>query len=249
MTKIVIDSKKRIIDTKLFSNEELQYIDFEMMDETITTITFKEMNETIYKFFALFLQQQYNLPIKYLEPDLDNCCYVSQKSLIEGDSKRISDAYISIEPLNQNVFKQISYTPINQKFEVGTIVSLHESIPYCNADGSTPSRKLLTSASLQCNTLNNTKYNHLCNRCIPYSAIDIGSDIKGKFVVKINTSRESMTMYRFRRPADNILVIITPDYLNVTCKDIIEMTKKEIMKRCNDCDDVIIICEELINTL
>lgn len=209
-------------NVKDYTKEELQYIDVERMNETITTYRFKHMTEIEYATIAAILKQQYNLPIKYLEPDYDNCSYIAQKSLLPTNESKITDAYISIEPLNQNIFKQISFTPINQKIELGTIITLHESIPF-NANA----RKLLTSASLKCDIA-------LCNRCIPYSSLDIGSEITGKFVVKTSTMRGSMSLYRFRRPSDNVIEFVTPDYLNVDCNQLLEMTKIEIEKRINN---------------
>jgi len=234
------------VDTSKFTKEQLEYLDYERMDETCTIFTFPEdtthkimeddiMEDKYYKFFAKFLQYQYKLPVKCLIPDIDSCSYISQKTPTE-DNKPITSADITIEPLNQNVFKQISYTPINQAFDIGTIVSLHESIPFVDKDGNTPSRKVLTSASLVCPPLNDNKlkYKGLCNRCIPYSTIDIGSEIIGKFVVKISPLRESMALYRFRRPRDNILEIITPDYLNVSCNYILDLTLSMMVK--DKCD-------------
>lgn len=230
------------VDTSKFTEKELEYLDYERMDETCTIFTFPEstknkvldddiMDDIYYKFFAKFLQYQYKLPVKYLEPDIDSCYYISQKTPIE-DNKPITSASITIEPLNQNVFKQISYTPINQAYEIGTVVSLHESIPYVDNEGNTPARRLLTSASLVCQPLNDNKvmYRGLCNRCIPYSSIDVGSEIIGKFVIKVSPLRESMALYRFRRPRDNILEIVTPDYLNVSCNYILDLTLAEMMK-------------------
>ena len=230
------------VDKSKFSEKELEYLDYERMDETCTRFTFPEntknkvldddiMDDIYYKFFAKFLQYQYKLPVKYLEPDIDACYYISQKTPVE-DSKPITSASITIEPLNQNVFKQISYTPINQAFDIGTVVSLHESIPYVDENGNTPPRRLLTSASLVCQPLadNKLKYKGLCNRCIPYSSIDIGSEIVGKFIVKVSPLRESMALYRFRRPKDNVLEIVTPDYLNVSCNYILDLTLAMMVK-------------------
>lgn len=227
-----ITIKKEPIKTNFdkLTKEQLKYIDIDRIAETKTTIMFPtKMTDELYEWFALFLKYQYKLPVKYLEPEIDSCTYIAQKSPIPTNSKKITDASITIEPLNQNVFKQISYTPINQLFDVGTMVSLHESVAYSNPDGSLPERKLLTSASLECNKLNkNIKYTGLCNRCIPYTSLDIGSEIIGKFVIKTSPLRESMTLYRFRRPQDNILEIITPDYLNVDCNYVFTLTVEAI---------------------
>lgn len=233
--KISVSKQPIEITTKHLTKEQLQYIDTDRMAETKTTITFpSKMTDTLYEWFALFLKYQYRLPVKYLEPEIETCTYISQKSPIPNNSKKITDASITIEPLNQNIFKQISYTPINQAFDIGTIVSLHERIPYSNPDGSLPERKLLTSASLECQPLSkNIAFKGLCNRCIPYSSLDIGSEIIGKFVIKTSPLRESMTIYRFRRPEDNILEIITPDYLNVDCKYIFTLTLETIKQRQN----------------
>lgn len=239
------ETKKYKVDTSKFTKEQLNYIDYERMEETLTKFIFPSKSDDMYEFIALFLKQQYNLEIKYLEPDIDSCSYISQKAPIFGNTKKITDANITIEPLNQNVFKQISYTPINQAFDIGTVVSLHETIPYTNPDGTTPPRGLLTSASLTCGQytkdnfeMNNktykATYKNLCNRCIPYSSIDVGSEIIGKFIIKTSSLRKSMSIYKFRRPADNILEIVTPDYLNVTIDYILDLTEKQIIKTVTD---------------
>lgn len=266
MSNIKVSVKHFTPNIKAFSEEQLKYLDYERMDETLTKFEFPLlatgknnkklldddiMDDIYYKFFATFLKYQYKLPVKYLEPEIENCYYISQKSLIPNGSTKVSDAYISIEPLNQNIFKQISYTPINQAYDIGTIVSLHETIPYSNSDGTTPPRRLLTSASLECQKLNkDIKYTGLCNRCIPYSSIDIGSEIIGKFVIKTNPLRESMALYRFRRPSDNILEIVTADYLNIDCKLVLKLTKEEIIKNESESNiktDIIKILDEMIN--
>lgn len=263
MSNIKISVKHISPNVKAFSEEQLKYLDYERMDETLVRFEFPMlsnkkdkvldddiMEDIYYKFFAVFLKYQYKLPVKYLEPEIENCYYISQKSLIPNGSTKVSDAYISIEPLNQNIFKQISYTPINQAYDIGTIVSLHETIPYANSDGTTPPRRLLTSASLECQLLNkDIKYKGLCNRCIPYSSIDIGSEVVGKFVIKTNPLRESMALYRFRRPSDNILEIVTADYLNVDCKLVLKLTKEEMIKNEAESDiknKIINIIDEMI---
>lgn len=236
LMKFSINKQPINISTKHLTKDQLKYIDVDRMAETKTIIKFDYKQDNIpdilYEWFALFLKYQYRLPVKYLEPEIESCTYIAQKSPIPNNSKKITDASITIEPLNQNIFKQISYTPINQAFEIGTVVSLRESILYTNEDGSLPDRKLLTSASLECPQLDkDIKYKGLCNRCIPYSSLDIGSEIIGKFTVKTSPLRESMALYRFRRPQDNILEIITPDYLNVDCKYIFELTLETIKQR------------------
>lgn len=250
MSNIKISVEHNKVNYKKFTEEQLQYLDYERMNETITKIEFPTvkqvgndiMEDKYYKYIALFLKQQYKLPVKYLKPDIDSCSYISQKSIIIGNTKNITDASITIEPLNQNVFKQISYTPINQAFDIGTVISLHENIPYINEDCTTPSRKLLTSASLVCSQYPKdtfkhndkeykTEYKGLCNRCIPYTAIDIGSEIIGKFIISTTDLRESMAIYKFRRPADNIIEIVTPDYINVSFAYIMDLTKETINKR------------------
>ena len=250
MNKITTKTEHIKVNKDAFTKEQLEYLDYERMDETLTTFIFPTikkneqgdiMEDKYYKFISLFLKQQYKLPVKFLEPDIDSCSYISQKSVIIGNTKKITDASITIEPLNQNVFKQISYTPINQAFEIGSVVSLFETIPYVNSDGTTPPRRLLTSASLISQGYNNdnftmnnrtypAKYKGLCNRCIPYSSIDVGSEIVGKFIVKTSELRQSMTLYKFRRPEDNIIEIITPDYLNVNINYVLDLTEDNMIK-------------------
>lgn len=254
LMKLSINKQPIKISYKHLTKEQLKYIDVDRMAETKTTIIFQYKNndypDELYEWFALFLKYQYRLPVKYLEPEIESCTYIAQKSPIPNNSKKITDASITIEPLNQNIFKQISYTPINQAFDIGTIISLHETVPYTNPDGSLPDRKLLTSASLECQQLNkDVKYKGLCNRCIPYSSLDIGSEIIGKFVVKTSPLRESMTLYRFRRPKDNILEIITPDYLNVDCKYIFISTLEAIKQRQTINEQMVKIFNEIIKSL
>ena len=40
-----------------------------------------------------------------------------------------------------------------------------------------------------------------------------------------------MAIYKFRRPADNIIEIVTPDYINVSFTYIMDLTKETINKR------------------
>lgn len=248
VTQSAIVPNIKAIDAKYLDN-----LDYERMNETKFVITFPEtgaskeyddyhdmMDPKYYEFIARFLSHQFNIPVKYLEPIDESCTYVAQKSLLTGADKNIRNAPVTIEPITMNWKKQVSYTPINQLTPLDTIVTLHETIPWNNDDGTYPERRLLTSASLvvltdletEIKKINSkTKYFGLCNRCIPYSVIDIGSEISGKFIVKHAILRESMSLFRFRRPADNILEIITPDYLNVDLKyiltEMIETDKNE----------------------
>ena len=83
MSKLSIETAKNSVNHKAFTEEQLQYLDYERMNETITKITFpmkeKQMEDKYYEYIALFLKQQYKLPIKYLKPDIDSCSYISQK--------------------------------------------------------------------------------------------------------------------------------------------------------------------------
>ena len=167
MTKINVKTEKITVDTKAFTEEQLKYLDYERMEQTLTRFIFPTikkndngeiMEDIYYRFISIFLKQQYKLPVKFLDPDYDACSYITQKSVIIGNTKKITDASVTIEPLNQNIFKQISYTPINQAFEIGAVVSLHETLPYTNEDGTTPPRRLLTSASLNCPQLSANEF-------------------------------------------------------------------------------------------
>ncbi len=260
-------SKSSIVpNIKGIDQKMLEYIDYERMNETKSVITFPKnkpskeyveygdiMDDKYYKFIARFLSYQFKIPVKYLEPIEESCSYISQKSLLTGNDKNIRNAPITIEPLNSNWKKQVSYTPINQLTPLDTVVTINETIPWNHDDGTYPVRKLLTSASLvvltdlesEIKKINpKTKYFGLCNRCIPYTAIDIGSEIAGKFIVKNAILRESMSIFRFRRPEDNILEIITPDYLNVDLKYVItEIMNLDKTKEFTD------ICSEIIRAI
>ena len=80
------ETKKYKVDTSKFTKEQLNYIDYERMEETLTKFIFPSKSDDMYEFIALFLKQQYNLEIKYLEPDIDSCSYISQKAPIFGNT-------------------------------------------------------------------------------------------------------------------------------------------------------------------
>ena len=67
MSNIKISVEHNKVNYKKFTEEQLQYLDYERMNETITKIEFPTvkqvgndiMEDKYYKYIALFLKQQY----------------------------------------------------------------------------------------------------------------------------------------------------------------------------------------------
>ena len=173
-------------------------------------------------------RNQYYLRMKYLKPLGHTFKYEARKSCINGDK----DADIKIEPMNPDIKNCISYTPINQKLEIGTVIYIDEKIPYLpDKDGNEPTRLSLTSDNLKSTHEGKLSghYNNFCvQHCDYMCAQDIGSTIFCKFEV-VETDIEgiqSMTMFigpwRSEDEKDPFFQIGIYKCWNVTPKELFE---------------------------
>ena len=244
------------IDLKQFIKDDLKYIDPENLSETIVKYTIPIKGDDDYKTYlniAELLKMDYMIPVKYLAPVIETYSYIAQKSALINDQKNIEDASVLVEPLNPNLLQKISYTPINQMIPLGTVFTINAEIPYlAGKDGKEPVRKLLTSASLK-TTANVSKMiqdeakkcgiknpsTSICNRRIAYGALDIGSKFEAKFIVELSKLYSSMSLFRFRRPKDDVLEFIYYDHLCIDMKYILTkiIEQKPTLKE---------FCEEMI---
>lgn len=182
---------------------------------------------------------QYKLPIKFLKPIQEDYSYVAQKSQIYGDEHDIKNAAVTIEPLNPNFLVQISYTPINQSIPLGTIVNIHEEIPFNETDDKPLERMFLWSSNLKTDAdivdvikrENPDSINTLpWNMTVHYGSIDIGSVIDAKFEVsEVDPCvYDSFAIFRFNRCDEKKeFVIYTYDCFNITPKDVLKMLLKQ----------------------
>lgn len=213
------------------------------------------MSNDMYIAIANILKLQYLLPVKYMKPIEGSYKYISQKCQIntkqsdKNTKQDISKANLTIEPLNPNFPQTISYTPINQMIPIGTIFTLHVEIPFRNSY-----RKMLTSSSIKCEIndiegiIRNEADKEKINKCyktkeltniptstfnkrIAYGAIDIGSQLDCKFIVSYTDIHESISLFRFRRPKDNILEFIYYEHLCIDINYIIRLMKNKIAEK------------------
>ena len=79
----------------------------------------------------------------------------------------------------------------------------------------------------------------ICNRRIAYGALDIGSKFEAKFIVELSKLYSSMSLFRFRRPKDDVLEFIYYDHLCIDMKYILTkiIEQKPTLKE---------FCEEMI---
>jgi hypothetical protein len=248
---IRFSSKNIKIDKSIFSKEDYNYIDPDMLSETHYRFEFPTnkpdengdiMSNDMYIALANILKLQYLLPVKYFKVNEQTFSYVAQKSNIIGENKGIENAAVQIEPLNGNFCKQVRYVHINQAIPVGTTFYIHTEIPYRAEGESTPvARKLLTSASIKTEETDLDKKileeakkmgidkpsTALFNRRIAFGALDIGSRLDMKMEVDYTDIHESLTLFRFHAPDVNILEFIVYDHWNVDIKYILRLMKED----------------------
>lgn len=243
-------------DMSKYTDEERFLLDAEGVSKHYVKLTIKDITDEYIAAVRDFAKHQYKLPMKFLKPIHEAYSYVAQKSQIVGDEHDPKNASVTIEPLNPNFPIMISYTPINQSLPLGTIVTIHESIPYDWNPGDPPlERRFLWSRNLKTddnitdvikranpNSINLNPWimsNH-------YGSIDIGSTIDAKFEVSEVDPNiyESFAMFRFNRCDDKKeFVIYTYDCYNVTPKDVCALMSKTYGKRCPEmkkfCDEIV----------
>lgn len=166
-------------------------------------------------------KNQCRIPMKMLVPDQSNT-YLCQKSPLVDRSQDIRNAGKIIEPLNVGFWDYIRCIPINQDIPIGTVYTIHCEVPY-----ESPTRYFFMSNQLVCLT---RKKEVDFDPFIHIGALDIGSELNGKFTVQwvdmdIYDSYHAFTFSL----TDNSVSIITYDFMNITVKYILE----EILKICN----------------
>jgi len=176
------------------ASDMLKLIDVNNLTRLYIKITFSEINDNVYNALRALLKFQYSLPVKVLRPVYGACTYVAQKSQLNSGEKDIRNASVTIEPLNPNIFDVISRTPINQHIPIGTIVTIEAKIPFETLpDGTEPDRKFIWSNNLRTDKDIETKIRNNAGdsclttdpwiKCCHYCAIEIGSELNGKFEV------------------------------------------------------------------
>lgn len=248
---IKFSSEHVSINKSVFSEEDYKYIDPDGLSETHYRFEFPAMrpdengdimHNDMYIAITNILKLQYLLPVKYFKVNEQSFCYVAQKSNIIGDNAEIENAAVQIEPLNGNICKQVRYVHINQMIPKGTVFYIHAEIPYRNEGDATPvCRKLLTSASIKTeeaglegkikeeskkNGISNPS-TLLFNRRIAFGALDIGSRLNMKMEVDYTDIHESLTLFRFTRPEDNIIEFNVYDHWNVDMQYILRLMKED----------------------
>lgn len=223
---------------EMFDKHELKRYDTEGMSRFYMKCKIKDISDDYMTGLRDILRLQYKLPIKYLKPVPGVFHYVAQKSLIIGNEKDINHASVVVEPINCDFVNAIQYTPINQSIPVGTIVTINESIPFDTLkDGSEPERKNLWSSNFRTiddieNVIKNNITDKQCKRLKPWimnchiGAVDIGSQITGKFVVSMADTNiiKSLALFSFKRSdEDKEFVIWNWNAFNITPRTILTL--------------------------
>lgn len=244
--KVSVTKHKPLIDE--IPKDWLRFLDLKNMSYTTTRFELpkypKPINEyddimdaVIYDCIGKLIQQTHSIPVKYLEPIPDSYLYTSQKSQNFSTNQGIEYAPLQIEPLNANILQQVSLLMINQSIPIETVFIIDIEIPFNIQNGKLPERRFLRSCDIKTKSdlkkiilkeNPDAEYFDLCNQANVFGAIDIGSRYRAKFVVKEGNKGETLSIWHIRRPKDNIIEIITHDYLNTDCKYILEKIKNII---------------------
>ena len=241
-----IESFERSPDLKAFTNDELKLFDADGFKRNCLKLTLNKTDDLYYEIIADIISHQYSLPVRYLQAVKESCLYISQKAQMSGSDKDITNADITIEPLNSDFTNYIQYTPINQSIPIGTVVTLNVSIPYnIGSNGVEPKRKFIWSNNLVTDKnikdiIKKENPNSIrlepWMRCVHYGAIDIGSEMKYKFVVnEVNTKIiQSFSLFNFRRydPKKEFEISVFKCF-NLTPQDVLKMiVEQDDTKEC-----------------
>ena len=236
-------------DRKRFSPKELKLIDIEALSRHTMTITIPKYDKDTYTVLREIVANQFKLPMKYIE--CVDYRYCAKKHEMKNEQV---DAYLYIEPLNNDYPSYIRYIPINQSLPLDTNIVIDVDTEKL---GLPPNFYYIWSNNMQTDAnieqiikKENPKSiftRPWCN-CCHIGSIDINSKFyyKGK-VSLVNTDVfDSMSLFAFKRNDEkHYFKILTYDCYNVTPVDIIEKmlkqpgisepTKefcKEILKQC-----------------
>jgi hypothetical protein len=224
-------------DPKDFTEEEQKRIDFEGLRRYFIKVSVKEINHEFYEAFKYLVKIQYKLPMKYLKPVRELCSYISQKSMLFENEHDIRNASITIEPSHANFFNMIiPHLPINQALPLETVFTINVKIPFLNdRNGLCPVSKFIWSNNLKTKQNINeiiekekpkSSYSKPFLENVHFGAIDIGSELKGKFVVSFIDLElmQSYSLFGFRRSDEqNEFVIWIYNYYNVSMPELLDM--------------------------
>lgn len=219
---------------KDFSKEELETLDIENLQETIYEVTFDKLTDEDYIGIADLLKLETKLPMKYLKPIQSSCVYVAQKARVSSSLEQtVDNSPVQIEPMNPDWANgQIRFLPINQSIPLDTIFTISKQIPFDGEfqwvmSSDIVATKPLKELILQENP--NAKHFVLTNRKVYLFGQDIGSRLEGKFKVSMTDDIfDSMRLFRFKRPKDNIIQFIMYDFLDIDLKYVLELCQKSI---------------------
>lgn len=208
------------IDKSHFTEEQLERIDYEATRRFHLVIRWKEVNDDVCLIIRDLLKIQYWLKYKVLQNT--SYKYVAQKTNTNGSDTNIESANILIEPLNNDFKGLIHRIPINQKLDIGTEVLLNKSIPY-NPDekGMIPDRKFLHSGNLEFNT----KIPNPIPNFFHIGAMEIGSNIKAKFIVQYaDPVIEKFRLFSFLRQDEcNVFVLQLWNFYGINFKELFDL--------------------------
>lgn len=216
----VIDKHDQGIDTGFFSKEQLARIDVDGL--TRHFITFEFDFDGFDLVIADFIRSRYRLPVKTLScpQDVLSFQYRAQKRPVIGGSKGgIEESLIQVEPSNSNIRDFISRIPINQHLAIGTTATIDVRIPYDEHDDGT----IEDLAFISSNNLHfDSKVERPCLRWCHIGAIDIGSELRAKYEVRmIDPDVEKRCLFGFRRPGPNKLTLWIYDFYQLSILDIL----------------------------
>lgn len=207
------------IETSKLPQEKLKYLDLEGLKRTHLTIYWKDdFNPS--QIIRDLLKTQYMLDYKWLQPV--SYKYIAQKTLTNGDMNNIETANIQIEPLANDYESLISRIPINQHLDIGTEVTLENSISYdLSPDGKMQERKYLSSSNLHFET---TKIKNPILKNFHIGSQEVGSMIRAKYEVQIaNKFLGKFRLWSFRRsPSDKCFTIQLWHFYGLSIDELIE---------------------------
>lgn len=208
------------VETSKLPEDKLKYLDLEGLKRFYLVIEWKNDFDPSLIIRDL-LKTQYMLDYKWLQPI--SYKYIAQKTITNGNMNNIETANIQIEPLANDYENLISRIPINQHLEIGTEVTLENSISYeLDSEGKMQERKYLSSSNLKFEK-SNVKNPILRNFHI--GSQEVGSIIRAKYEVQIvNKFLGKFRLWSFRRsPTDSSFTIQIWNYYGLSILELIEM--------------------------
>lgn len=194
---VVITTEKLKPSEEYFGEKDLFYP--KTNERIITTFTVEDKieEESDFGFLLSYIRgnifkTQTRLPMKYLKPI--EGIYLSNKTPLKGKSNNIRAAAKIIEPTNIGFNEYIKYILINQQIPIGTIFTIHCTVPY-----ESTTRYFIHSGHLKCNS--DIKLDKpLFDPYVHIGTLDIGSEYTAKFEVdNVNLDLyDSFSLFNFK---------------------------------------------------